>query len=79
MVAILNMIFPTRLHTRVREDLDTSPKASPDTHTRTHAHTHARTHAHTHVENLKTRTKQEKRLKKTPQEQQSSPRRLSVW
>ena len=34
--------------------------------------------AHTHVENRKTRTKQEKRLEKTPQGQQSCPRCLSV-
>ena len=42
----------------------------PPTHAHTHTHTHARTHTttnvHALVENRKTRTKQEKRLEKTP-------------
>ena len=45
-----------------------------DTHT--HTHTHARARAR--VENRETRTKQEKRLEKTPQGQQCCPERLSV-
>ena len=75
-----------RRHTHARAFTHARTNTHTNTHTHTHMHahthtgnTHTHTHTQTHDENRETRTEQRKAVAETPQELQSSPRRLSVW
>ena len=56
-----------------------APVVVPTQHTCAHAHTHTHTHTHPHkCWEPRNKNKSRKAVKETPQELQSSPRRLSV-